>query len=196
MNEGHLKLAAPEQMNSEELLEWIKGLAKTSAKACHEAEQYYKELKKHHENMAALTEEMVSVKSDDDLSYEEKIDHMREIGSVVEDVIDAIAALTQSKLLFSEESSTLEEIENEVLRSDAGKELEKEFTDNINYFLSKYNERKAQLDLNTQEEVADITGISRRYISQLESGKHKPQFKTLKKLADGFGVDVSYFSKS
>ncbi len=93
----------------------------------------------------------------------------------------------------SEVSQYFAAIEKEYVFTKKGRIAEEQISEELKLFLNKYNERKAKLGLNTQQEAAEIMGISRRYISQLERGKHRPQFKTLKKLADGLGVEISYF---
>lgn len=46
----------------------------------------------------------------------------------------------------------------------------------------------------TQQEVADrIGGLSRNYISQMESGKRKISIEFLQKMAEIFNVDITYF---
>ncbi len=46
----------------------------------------------------------------------------------------------------------------------------------------------------TQQEVADrIGGLTRNYISQMESGKRKISIEFLQKMADLFNVDITYF---
>lgn len=60
-------------------------------------------------------------------------------------------------------------------------------------FLKKYASLKARAGLATQEDVAKKTGLSRSYIAVIETGEHKPQHKTLQKLAKAFGVDVAEF---
>lgn len=45
----------------------------------------------------------------------------------------------------------------------------------------------------TQEELAEITGVSKSTISMYESGKREPDFETLGKIAECLGVSQSYF---
>ncbi len=42
----------------------------------------------------------------------------------------------------------------------------------------------------TQQELADITGIDRSDISKLENGSANPSLRTLKRLADGLGMQL------
>lgn len=44
----------------------------------------------------------------------------------------------------------------------------------------------------TQDEFAKLVGISRSAIGMYESGKRRPDYETLEKLADFFNVDMDY----
>jgi DNA-binding XRE family transcriptional regulator len=48
----------------------------------------------------------------------------------------------------------------------------------------------------TQEQLAEATGLQQPHISRLEKGEHSPTAKTLKKIADAIGVEMSYFYPS
>jgi transcriptional regulator with XRE-family HTH domain len=41
----------------------------------------------------------------------------------------------------------------------------------------------------TQEELSRLTGLDRVTISRLERGHHKPQFRTMKKIATALGLE-------
>lgn len=43
----------------------------------------------------------------------------------------------------------------------------------------------------TQVELADLLGVDRRYLSEIETGKKNPSLRVLKTIADGFGLSVS-----
>ena len=45
----------------------------------------------------------------------------------------------------------------------------------------------------TQEELADLAGISRSYIGKIETGKRNICWKTVERIAWGFGLTVSQF---
>src|SRR6267142_771827 len=47
----------------------------------------------------------------------------------------------------------------------------------------------------TQENVADMAGLTTRTIEKIESGRHKPDEQTLRSLARAFQIDVTYFEK-
>lgn len=53
---------------------------------------------------------------------------------------------------------------------------------------------RRQLSL-TQENVADICGLTTRTIQKMESGRHKPDEQTLKSLMRGLNLDASIFLK-
>lgn len=52
-----------------------------------------------------------------------------------------------------------------------------------------------QKRMRTQNEVAELTGISIRYYQYLEKGEMKPQVSTAKKIADLLGFDWTLFFK-
>ena len=43
----------------------------------------------------------------------------------------------------------------------------------------------------TQEELADITGVSVRRIVDIERGKANPSFATLRKIASALGLEIT-----
>jgi HTH-type transcriptional regulator / antitoxin HipB len=49
--------------------------------------------------------------------------------------------------------------------------------------------RRAELRL-TQEQVADVTGLNRRVIGELERGRISPRFDTVQRIANALGLDV------
>jgi transcriptional regulator with XRE-family HTH domain len=48
----------------------------------------------------------------------------------------------------------------------------------------------------TQEELAKRTGIQQSHLSRLEQGEHSPTQKTLMKIANALGVEISVFDPS
>jgi len=46
----------------------------------------------------------------------------------------------------------------------------------------------------TQQEIADMLGVTRSTVSNFEIGRRKPEIDVLEKLADIYGVDLNYFS--
>ncbi len=53
--------------------------------------------------------------------------------------------------------------------------------------------RKLRIELNyTQKDIQKGTGIPQSNLSELERGRFTPQIKTLKKLADFLGINLSY----
>lgn len=47
----------------------------------------------------------------------------------------------------------------------------------------------------TQENLAEMSGLTTRTIEKIESGRHRPDEQTLRSLARGVHVDVAYFEK-
>lgn len=66
--------------------------------------------------------------------------------------------------------------------------IEPEYVAKISKLLRKH------LEL-TQENLADISGVSTRTIEKIESGRHKPDLQTLKCIAKAIGWDVDVFRK-
>jgi transcriptional regulator with XRE-family HTH domain len=47
----------------------------------------------------------------------------------------------------------------------------------------------------TQVELAEMLGIDRSYLSEIETGKKDPSLRVLKAIADGFGLSLSQLLK-
>ena len=47
----------------------------------------------------------------------------------------------------------------------------------------------------TQVDLAELLGIDRSYLSEIETGKKDPSLTILKTMADGFGMDLGRFLK-
>jgi len=43
----------------------------------------------------------------------------------------------------------------------------------------------------TQVDMAEVLGVDRSYLSEIETGKKDPSLRVLKTIADGFGVSLS-----
>lgn len=89
---------------------------------------------------------------------------------------------------------TLEDFESDLIKHDRNyAQAEEKDRVETQEFLKKYFSLKAKSGLSTQQDVAKKTGLTRSYVTVIESGEHKPQQKTLQKLAKAFHVDVSEF---
>lgn len=89
-------------------------------------------------------------------------------------------------------NQTIEEFESRLAQTD--KSFRAEFDleeERIRTFKKKYFLQKAKAGLSTQSAVSKKTGIPRSYIAVIETGKHRPQQKTLQKLARAFHIDVT-----
>jgi DNA-binding XRE family transcriptional regulator len=87
---------------------------------------------------------------------------------------------------------TMDEWEDELSSKDAAFAKAKEALDHRRQeFQRKYFSFRARAGLQTQEEVAERSGLRRSYVAVIESGTHLPQQKTLQKLAKAFDVDVA-----
>lgn len=47
----------------------------------------------------------------------------------------------------------------------------------------------------TQVELAELLGIDRSYLSEIETGKKDPSLRVLKTIADGFGLSLPQLLK-
>lgn len=188
MSDSNRKLVSvpPESMDVNSLIIWCKKQFSTSAELFKEAEQYYSDMKRHHQHLAELMGMLQELKGSKNVPRDE----IEEIVDTASEVIEAIQALKEDRYLLSEQSKDIEEIEKGFVKENKGKNAEVELQSDVERFMTSYYSLKAKLGLSTQKDVAELTGIDRRYISIIESGKHRPQFKTLKRLADAFGVEV------
>jgi len=89
-------------------------------------------------------------------------------------------------------AGTIEEFDAGLVRTDSAyKAASAKEEDKAQRFLKKYSSLKAKAGLATQSEVAKKSGLSRAYVAVIEIGRHRPQHKTLQKLAKAFGVDIA-----
>ena len=89
-------------------------------------------------------------------------------------------------------TETIEDFDAELARTDSGyKGATAKEDEKAQRFLKKYSSLKAKAGLATQAEVAKKSGLSRAYVAVIEAGRHRPQHKTLQKLAKAFGVDIA-----
>ena len=183
---NRLTVMPPDKMDIDSLITWVKGRATESANVCEEGEQFYQRLKGHHNSIADLMGEMERLKKSENASKED----LEFIVDTVSDAIEAINSLVTGTPL---EHALIETLEEEVYAGAQAEEIRKTYDAAAGKFLSAYLKHKARLGLNTQEEVSQITGLNRRQISSIENAKHKPQFKTIKRIADRFGVDITEF---
>jgi DNA-binding XRE family transcriptional regulator len=176
-----------ESMSVPDIMKWVQRRFEASARICEEAETYFSDMKHHHENIAHLVERLHTLENDKSAVAKEEA---AEILSVVGEVLNAMEALRTGNLALSESSLDIDEIEKSMTAKDEGKAGYELFQTDIRRFLEKYNGYKNRLGLRTQQDVAELTGIDRRQISRIESGRCKPQFKTIQKIAAGFGIKV------
>ena len=63
---------------------------------------------------------------------------------------------------------------------------------NLQKNIKKYREKRKI----TQEKLAEITGISRDYISEIERGKKTPSLKRLILIAEALEIDIQVLFKT
>lgn len=176
----NLIVVPPETMNPEGVLEWIRNRATVTSKVCAEAQDFWKKLKEHHEHIAELMAMMSDLKENKNAGED-----VEDIVDATMEVLEAIESLKNGENLISATTVPIDEMGKNV-SNETRNELHKVAQD----FLTKYNRHKARLGLDTQQKVAELTGIDRRYISLIERGTHRPQFRTIKRIADAFGIKV------
>jgi len=159
--------------------------------------EIYKTLKKHQETFIAVGERLKEIFAelenglDDDQALMEMQDEVEDARDCLNSIFEYVHSINTGTVTDLISSSTSME--------DWAKELEAKgrpgLNESIAKFLKVYNKLKSDRGLETQADVAKLTGIDRRYISEIEAGKRKPQFKTVKRIADAFGVDVNVFAE-
>lgn len=187
MENHKLKSVPPESMNVNDYIDWVRTQAQVSHDVCNEANDYFNQLGRHYKNITLLMEEITKAKESQDYD----LDEVKQIAHTVSEVVDAIISLRERIGLTSAETLTIDQVEEEFLSAENGQQAKNQYDAQAKAFLKKYNYHKARLGFKTQKEVSEFTKIDHRYISILEQGKHKPQFKTLKKLAEAFGIKVA-----
>lgn len=183
-----LKAVSPKNMDPDSLLEWSKHMASEAGKQCSEASEYFDSMRRHYGNLTKLLERFQSLRNE---QGERWMEEAKEIVETALEVREAMDALVLERLADHTSLPTLEDDERELLDSPSGANAARELERETRAFLLAYNRHKARLGLKTQEDVARLTGLNRRYISNIERGAHKPQFRTIKRLADAFCVDVT-----
>jgi len=185
-----LKLHKPESMDPDTLIEWSKNAAAAASHRCTEARDYYDAMHIHYENVTQLLAALQELREKQLPGWQE--DAVEAIETLT-DVVEAMDTLANERVEDHEQHETLEAEEAALLSTSSGREAAVALDNDAKAFLSVYLRHKARLGLKTQDDVATLTGISRRHVSAIERGMHKPQFRTLVKLADAFGVEVTEF---
>ena len=130
------------------------------------------------ERIAAIVELCFEYKREKDL--EERQNILRTLDEIVRN--EPIELPTQS----------IEEWDDQLAAEDSEyRKLRSRDEKRVDVFLKKYFSLKAKAALKTQIDVAKAAGLERTHVTALESGQHMPQQKTLQKLANAFGVDVT-----
>lgn len=185
---NNLKVVRPQTINPDEVFAFAKDMASRSQKLYADAEDYMCFMKNQHESFIQLMAEAESMrlKAQSSGINEEEFEELENIVDTAMEIAESINRV-RSKVSLIDDSELLESKETEDQASD-------EEDDNYSTkFIEAYNKHKARLGLKTQDDVAAITGLDRRYISNIERQKYRPQFKTIKRIADAFGADINEF---
>ena len=181
-----LGVTRPESMDFDSLIEWSKNAAVAAHEKCSEVEAYFNAMKRHYGNITQLLARMQVLREEE---APENGEEAQEIVDTLMEVIEAMEALMSERI--DDGGVALQDDEKAILETPSGKEAAKQLEAEGKAFREAYFHHKARLGLTTQEDVGKLTGINRRHISAIERGVHRPQFRTLKKLADAFGIDVT-----
>ncbi|WP_413582387.1 helix-turn-helix domain-containing protein [Bdellovibrio sp. HCB288] len=188
--DANLKLVKPEEINPENVYAYIMQAASETSKKCEEAKAFFDFMQNQHKAIASLMEEAESlrVKKAETGLDEDEVDELNNILDTAVEIMESINRV-RSRKTIAEDSMSIDDIDQQLELKDSSVE-EKNFSSK---FLTAYLKHKNRLGLKTQEDVAELTGLDRRYISNIERAKYRPQFKTIKRIADAFGADVSEF---
>jgi DNA-binding XRE family transcriptional regulator len=190
---NNIKLLKQPILNTEDIFNEAKLALFKIGESYSEAERYCKSMKESHNDLKELFHRVSEIHSlveagdKANINKEELSDELESIKAAVIEIVDAVQNLKEG--IFNSDSVSIEEIENEPEYVEAKKELERD----DEKFMKAYFYHKSRLNLNTQDDVARLTGLDRRQVSNLETSKHKPQFKTIKKIAEAFRADISEF---
>ena len=120
-----------------------------------------------------------------------------DIESLLETVVDIVEMVSNYFNKEYQVGELLEEFERRLIEKDDEYLSIKERLEKENqYAINRYFELKVERGLTSQQDVAQLMGMTQSYVSIIESGERKLQKKTLIRLAKGFGVDVSTFYPS
>lgn len=178
------------EMSPKEMCEWAKNMYLDASNFCDEAKSYWEAMRRHNDNVATLWQQILALMSEENCE-----DDVRECVEVMITVFEAMNILRSknfSSLYDSDINSADKWLEQAIQHNDPDA-TRGEMEANRQRFLLAYNKYKAQLGLNTQDDVARLTGIDRRHISRIETGNVKPQFKTIKLLAEKFNAPIEEF---
>ncbi len=84
----------------------------------------------------------------------------------------------------------LDAFEAKASSTSAGVAARKEVADALQGFFERYLKHKEVAGFSTQNEVAEAAGISLSTVQSIESGRVRPQYKTVQALASAFDVSV------
>lgn len=174
----------PNKVNRKTLLPFIERVKRQSTENYNELTERQKLIKAQHEYLEDIYKNAELLVKSKSWSAGEK-NQADELISEALETIETIDEIQQG-ITIEEESIKIEELENKIVCSQG--------LSNPNFnrrFFDTYYRYKDKLGLRTQEDMAQLTGLDRRYISKIERSEHRPQYKTLKRFADAFGIDVS-----
>lgn len=181
----NLHVADKRELSKEQSMSKFKASLVQEAKEYRKIEAAAGALKEMYDSMASLVQAFNEL----DITSEEGIDEALNIIENFSEIQEQANDLRRG--IFPRDSKTVEQIEAELLDTDEGKQAAKELDSEQQEFLNRYFKHKSALGLTTQKSVAELTGMHVQQISSLESGKYFPQFKTIKKIADAFGIAVT-----
>lgn len=189
-NMNNLKLLEKPKLTAHELLQAASKSMLDLSDEYHKAERYAAAMKNYHQDLASLVKRVSEIKSILDaglLAPTELVeisDEMDSINTATEEIIAGVHEL--KSMTFNLDVKDIDDVEIDKDETTA-------LSASDDKFMKAYFAYKTKLNLTTQDDVARLVGLDRRQISNLENSKHKPQFKTIKKIAEGFGADIKEF---
>ncbi len=187
-----LKTVPLDEMSFNDKCEWAKNMFLQSENSCNDAKSYWVEMHQHSVSIRTLWEKVMELKKG---NTEESAEDIAEVFDVMEGVSSYMKMLREQHFAdtFDKDIENIDAWQGELRKKDEHGKASSEALQALEVFRRAYTKHKLRLGLDTQESVAQLTGLNRRHISRLENGIVKPQFKTIKLLAEKFGAEIEEF---
>jgi DNA-binding XRE family transcriptional regulator len=189
---SELKSISLEDMSFDDRCEWAKNMFLKSENFFDDAKSYWTEMHQHSVSMRTLWEKFIELRKGNTQEVSEDISEVFDVMAAVSSYMDMLRKQHFAKT-FDDEIQDLDDWKAELDTSDEIGNAKREASEALEIFRKAYLKHKSRLGLDTQESVAQLTGLDRRHISRLENGAVKPQFKTIKLIAEKFGAPIEEF---
>jgi transcriptional regulator with XRE-family HTH domain len=119
-------------------------------------------------------------------------DQADELEEDMGDIVSAIVELFEHNEIDQfRNAPTLDSFEADLRVTHAGELEHANERAALNRLVRRYHEAKARSGLETIAQVAEAAGLSPTTVQAVESGRVRPHYRTVKKLAEAFGVELS-----